>query len=95
MLRPATPLAILLFVAFALLLLSVLSTPIIKAIPLGLYKPDGGDVNFGVFGYCKGNSCSPIEIGYDTCKSIDSLVCRGWEAYIVSSEKLLMPCQQS
>ncbi|KAI1193028.1 pali-domain-containing protein [Nemania serpens] len=66
MLRPATPLAILLFVAFALLLLSVLSTPIIKAIPLGLYKPDGGDVNFGVFGYCKGNSCSPIEIGYDT-----------------------------
>ena len=35
MLRPATPLAILLGAAFALLLLSVLSTPIIKAIPLG------------------------------------------------------------
>ncbi|KAJ2974349.1 hypothetical protein NUW58_g8685 [Xylaria curta] len=66
MLRPATPLAILLFVAFALLLLSVLSTPIIKAIPLGLYKPDGGVVNFGVFGYCRGDACSPIEIGYDT-----------------------------
>ncbi|KAI0454049.1 pali-domain-containing protein [Xylaria acuta] len=66
MLRPATPLAILLFVAFALLLLSVLSTPIIKAIPLGLYKPDNGVVNFGVFGYCKGDECSPIEIGYDT-----------------------------
>ncbi|KAI0487692.1 pali-domain-containing protein [Xylaria cf. heliscus] len=66
MLRPATPLAILLFVAFALLLLSVLSTPIIKAIPLGVYKSDSGVVNFGVFGYCKGDECSPIEIGYDT-----------------------------
>ncbi|KAI0403829.1 pali-domain-containing protein [Xylaria palmicola] len=67
MLRPATPLAILLFAAFALLLLSVLSTPIIKAIPLGVYKPEnGGVVNFGVFGYCKGSQCSPIEIGYDT-----------------------------
>ncbi|KAI0431811.1 pali-domain-containing protein [Xylaria sp. FL1042] len=66
MLRPATPLAILLFVAFVLLLLSVLSTPIIKAIPLGVYKPDDGVVNFGVFGYCRGSECSPIEIGYDT-----------------------------
>ncbi|KAI1176383.1 pali-domain-containing protein [Nemania sp. FL0916] len=66
MLRPATPLAILLFAAFALLLLSVLSTPVIKAIPLGVYKPDGDVVNFGVFGYCRGNTCSPIEIGYDT-----------------------------
>ncbi|TGJ81832.1 hypothetical protein E0Z10_g6945 [Xylaria hypoxylon] len=68
MLRPATPLAILLFVAFALLLLSVLSTPIIKAIPLGLYKSNSGVVNFGVFGYCQGDSCSPIEIGYDASK---------------------------
>ncbi|KAI0805107.1 pali-domain-containing protein [Xylaria sp. FL0064] len=66
MLRPATPLAILLFVAFVLLLLSVLSTPIIKAIPLGVYKSDDGVVNFGVFGYCKASGCSPIEIGYDT-----------------------------
>ncbi|KAI0204242.1 pali-domain-containing protein [Astrocystis sublimbata] len=66
MLRPATPLAILLFVAFALLLLSVLSTPIIKAIPLGVYNSDSGVVHFGVFGYCKGDQCSPIEIGYDT-----------------------------
>jgi hypothetical protein len=63
MLRPATPLAILLFAAFALLLLSVLSTPIIKAIPLGTYE----DVNFGVLGYCKGTKCSSLEIGYDTC----------------------------
>lgn len=66
MLRPATPLAILLFIAFALLLLSVLSTPIIKAIPLGVYKSNDGVVNFGVFGYCQGDTCSPIEIGYDT-----------------------------
>ncbi|KAL7621583.1 regulator of ime2 [Parahypoxylon ruwenzoriense] len=64
MLRPATPLAVLLFAAFAMLLLAVLSTPIIKAIPLGTYK----GVNFGVFGYCNNNDgqCSPIEIGYDT-----------------------------
>ncbi|KAI0130083.1 SUR7/PalI family-domain-containing protein [Xylariales sp. AK1849] len=62
MLRPATPLAILLFAAFALLLLAVISTPIIKAIPLGTF----GGVNFGVFGYCDGKGCSSIEIGYDT-----------------------------
>jgi hypothetical protein len=71
MLRPATPLAILLFVAFALLLLSTLSTPIIKAIPLGVYKAANvGVVNFGVFGHCTGDKCSGIEIGYDTCMSI-------------------------
>ncbi|KAH8907414.1 pali-domain-containing protein, partial [Coniochaeta sp. PMI_546] len=62
MLRPATPLAVLLFAAFALLLISVLSTPIIKPIPLGNFR----GVNFGVFGYCKPDSCSSIEIGYDT-----------------------------
>ena len=62
MLRPATPLSVLLFAAFALLLLSVLSTPIIKAIPLGSFQ----GVNFGVFGYCTPDSCSGIEIGYDT-----------------------------
>ncbi|KAI1810734.1 pali-domain-containing protein [Poronia punctata] len=67
MLRPATPLAILLFIAFALLLLSVLSTPIIKAIPLGVYKGTSeGVVNFGVFGYCVEDVCSHIEVGYDT-----------------------------
>ena len=48
MIRPATPLTVLLFAAFALLLLSVLSTPIIKGIPLGTVD----DVQFGVFGYC-------------------------------------------
>ncbi|KAH8661867.1 SUR7/PalI family-domain-containing protein [Xylariales sp. PMI_506] len=62
MLRPATPLAIALFLAFGLLLLSVLSTPIIQVIPLG--SLDG--VDMGVFGYCKNNACSSIEIGYDT-----------------------------
>ncbi|KAI1760210.1 pali-domain-containing protein [Hypoxylon sp. FL1150] len=64
MLRPATPLMVLLFAAFAMLLLAVLSTPIISAIPLGTYK----GVDFGVFGWCNSNTnkCSPIEIGYDT-----------------------------
>lgn len=65
MLRPATPLSALLFVAFGLLLISVLSTPIIQAIPLGSIN----GFNFGVFGYCNGNACSKIEIGYDTCRS--------------------------
>jgi hypothetical protein len=62
MLRPATPLAILLLAAFALLLISILSTPIIKSIPLASF----GGVDFGVFGFCKGNDCSNIEIGYST-----------------------------
>ncbi|KAH8667655.1 SUR7/PalI family-domain-containing protein [Tricladium varicosporioides] len=62
MLRPATPLTILLFAAFALLLISVLSTPIIKAIPLATFS----GVDFGVFGFCKGGSCTNVEIGYDT-----------------------------
>ncbi|WYZ39194.1 hypothetical protein EsH8_III_001108 [Colletotrichum jinshuiense] len=63
MLRPATPMSLLLFAAFALMLLSTLSTPIIKAIPLGSFK----GVNFGVFGVCKADgSCTGIEIGYDT-----------------------------
>ncbi|KAK4189201.1 SUR7/PalI family-domain-containing protein [Podospora australis] len=60
MLRPATPLSILLFAAFALLLLSVLSTPVIKGIPLGQWR----GIEFGVFGFCNGNDCTPIEIGY-------------------------------
>ncbi|TEA20161.1 pH-response regulator protein palI/prr-5 [Colletotrichum sidae] len=63
MLRPATPMSLLLFAAFALLLLSTLSTPIIKQIPLGSFQ----GVNFGVFGVCKADgSCTGIEIGYDT-----------------------------
>jgi hypothetical protein len=62
MLRPATPLAVLLGAGFALLLISVLSTPIISAIPLGNFR----GINFGVFGFCGPAGCSSIEIGYDT-----------------------------
>jgi hypothetical protein len=62
MLRPATPLTVLLFAAFVLLLISVLSTPIIKQIPLASF----GGVDFGVFGFCQGSKCSHIEIGYNT-----------------------------
>lgn len=62
MLRPATPLAILLAGAFVLLLISVISAPIVKSIYLG----QTNDVVFGVFGYCpsKGD-CSSVGIGYD------------------------------
>ena len=66
MLRPATPLSILFFVAFVLLLLSTLSAPIIKSIPLATY----GGFNFGVLGYCEngGSSCEGPMIGYNTGK---------------------------
>lgn len=64
MLRPATPLTVVLFAAFGFLLLSVLSTPIIKAIPLGSFS----GVTLGVFGFCKGDSCTGIQLGYDACK---------------------------
>ncbi|CAZ83768.1 unnamed protein product [Tuber melanosporum] len=60
-LRPATPLSILLFAAFALLLLSVLSTPVVTSIHLASYK----DIAFGVFGFCDANKCSGVKIGYD------------------------------
>jgi hypothetical protein len=59
--RPATPLSVLFLVAFALLLLSSLSTPVIKAIPLASHK----GYTFGVWGYCNGDDCSKIGIGYD------------------------------
>ncbi|KAF2757363.1 pali-domain-containing protein [Pseudovirgaria hyperparasitica] len=62
MLRPATPLSLCFLIAFVLLLLSVLSTPVIKAIPLATYK----GVNFGVFGFCEPDKCSGIVVGYDT-----------------------------
>lgn len=62
MLRPATPLTILLGVAFALLLISVLSTPIIEAIPLGQHS----GFTYGVFGYCQSKKgCSGVQIGYN------------------------------
>ena len=62
MLRPATPLSILFFAAFVLLLLSTLSTPVIRQIPLATFR----GVNFGVLGYCNGTDCSGPMIGYDT-----------------------------
>jgi len=61
MMRPATPLAILFFTAFALLLLSSLSTPVIKAIPIASHN----GYKFGVWGFCEGDKCSKIGIGYD------------------------------
>ena len=60
MLRPATPLTILFFIAFVLLIIATISTPIVKSIHLASYK----DVNFGVFGYCTPKKCSNIGIGY-------------------------------
>lgn len=62
MLRPATPLTLLLFLAFVLLLISVISTPIVKGIPLASYK----GVDFGVFGNCNGTTCTEIKVGYTT-----------------------------
>ncbi|KMU80847.1 pH-response regulator protein palI/RIM9 [Coccidioides immitis RMSCC 3703] len=60
LLKPATPLSVLLLVAFLLLLLSVLSTPVIKSIPIATFE----NVRFGVFGYCQGSDCSGIRVGY-------------------------------
>lgn len=63
MLRPATPLSIIFFVAFVLLLLSTLSTPIIKSIPLGRFQK----YNFGVLGYCHDDgTCVGPRLGYST-----------------------------
>ncbi len=64
MLRPATPLTIIFFVAFVLLLISTISTPIVKGIPLAKFN----GVSFGVFGYCKPTGCSKIQIGYPVGK---------------------------
>ncbi|KAE8148798.1 SUR7/PalI family-domain-containing protein [Aspergillus avenaceus] len=60
LLKPATPLTILLLIAFVLLLLSVISTPIVKGIPLATFKK----VDYGVFGYCKDGQCTDIHVGY-------------------------------
>jgi hypothetical protein len=61
MLRPATPLTILLLAAFVLLVISVISTPVVKSIPLASFR----GVDYGVFGYCDGTTCSKIEVGYN------------------------------
>lgn len=65
LLKPATPLTILLLVAFVLLLLSCLSTPIIKGIPLATFS----NVDYGVFGYCQGDACTNIHVGYTSSES--------------------------
>lgn len=65
LLKPATPLTILLLIAFALLLLSVISTPIVKGIPLASFQ----NVDYGVFGYCKSGECTDIHIGYTSGES--------------------------
>ncbi|OAP59111.1 hypothetical protein AYL99_06409 [Fonsecaea erecta] len=62
MLRPATPLTVLLLISFVFLLLSVLSTPVVHSIPIATYQ----GVNFGVFGYCTPTKCSGIRVGYTT-----------------------------
>ncbi|KAL2867001.1 putative pH signal transduction protein PalI [Aspergillus lucknowensis] len=62
LLKPATPLTLLLLVAFVLLLLSVLSTPIVKNIPLATFD----NVEYGVLGYCKAGKCTAIHVGYTT-----------------------------
>ena len=63
MLRPATPLSILLFASFVLLLISTISTPIVKGIPLA--RNDG--VNYGVFGWCPDvGACSGVQVGWNT-----------------------------
>lgn len=61
MVRPATPLSSLIFLAFALLIVSILSTPIIKGIKLGGFR----GTDYGVFGFCEGAECSGIKVGYD------------------------------
>lgn len=75
LLKPATPLSVLLFAAFVLLLLSTLSTPVIRAIPLATYQ----NVDFGVFGYCRGSQCIAARVGYDTGMSISNRMTEGRE----------------
>lgn len=65
LLKPATPLTVLLLAAFALLLISVISTPIIKGIPLATFR----NIDYGVFGYCKGDQCTNAHVGYSTSSS--------------------------
>lgn len=61
MLRPATPLTILLTAALGLLIISVISAPLTKSIYLG----KAGDTIYGVLGRCTGDKCTKAAIGYD------------------------------
>lgn len=65
LLKPATPLTVLLLIAFALLLLTCISTPIVKGIPLATFT----DVDYGVFGYCQADKCTNIHVGYTSSES--------------------------
>ncbi|CCH46689.1 pH-response regulator protein [Wickerhamomyces ciferrii] len=58
--RPATTLAVVLAIAFAFHLITILSVPITSSITLCTY--DG--YKFGVFGLCHGDKCSNPAIGY-------------------------------
>ena len=84
MLRPATPLAILLFIAFVLLLLSVISTPIVKAIPLASFQ----GVDYGVFGFCQGAQCTKIMVGYAAATTTGRSNFYAWsmELFVVAGE---------
>lgn len=59
---PALPLIIVIFVAFALLVVSVISAPIVKDIPIGSVN----GVHFGIFGSCKQSTCSQYSVGYQS-----------------------------
>ncbi|KAK9476221.1 SUR7/PalI family-domain-containing protein [Lipomyces japonicus] len=58
--RAATPLCVLLAIAFGLQLVAVISAPIVEKITLADYQ----NVKFGVFGYCTSSGCSSVRIGY-------------------------------
>jgi hypothetical protein len=58
--RPATPLSLVFLAAAVLLLLTSLSTPVIRAFILGEHN----GYTFGVWGFCNADGCSPVQIGY-------------------------------
>jgi hypothetical protein len=58
--RPATPLSIVFLAAAVLLLLTSLSTPVVKSFILG----ENNGYTFGVWGFCNDDGCSPVQIGY-------------------------------
>jgi hypothetical protein len=74
MVRPATPLSVLLLAAFALMLLTVLSPPIVSSLPLGSLK----GVRFGVFGTCGEKSCSAFSFGYNAGELAAAESCGIW-----------------
>ena len=81
MLRPATPLSVVLFIAFAFQLLATISAPIIKAIPLG----DNAGTTFGVFGTCTGDKCSPFGLGYDASPN-STCIERNWKLWLTLAD---------